>query len=751
MRVLVVVVLAVLASGCTRAFYRRQADRDTYQVIEERNQDPRWAVPRISVDTPPESRLHDPFNPDRPPMPPDDPAADRYMQRVFGMRGYRHWHRDGDAPWIEDPSWRDYLELDQDGKLVLTPEKSVSVGLLNSRNYQTQLESLYLSALTVTLDRFQFQLQWFGTNDTNFTHFGSSADELNTLTTSSTLGFTRALATGGQIMAELANSFVFQYAGPDSTIAFSNIIINFTQPLLQNAGRAVALETLTEAERTLLYGVRDFAHYRKQFTFQVATNNYLNLLSQEQSVRNQQANVKTLEENLRLHQALYTETGKVSQVKVAQVDLSLQQALAALVQAETSLETAQDGYKLLLGLPPDFPIRLDDSLLAPFQLSDPKLTDLQSEIEQFRLRQRQVIQATLADLRAGFKKLETFHARTVTLADEVNGEIGRLQKQLEQPEGDKGQQARSRANLAELILKIGGVGDELRDLKKKTAQAVAGLAQFKGMEGAEALVRLTASLESIASDLFVIQNRVRVYLIRLQPVDYGLADATEYALSNRLDLMNQDAQVVDAWRQITVTASALKAGLNLLASANIASPPLGDRPFDFRASASAYSVGFHLDTPLNRMAQRNAYRASLISYQQARRAYMALEDSIRESIRDDLRQLRLNRINFEIARQSLVSAALQYQSSREELLMPNADPTSTLNILNALNGLLAAKNTLISSWVSYETTRYRLLLDMEALQVDERGFYTDGHDNRTEPAASTGSDLSAPQALPDLP
>src|SRR5262249_33720147 len=153
--------------------------------------------------------------------------------------------------------------------------------------------------------------------------------------------------------------------------------------------------------------------------------------------------------------------------------------------------------------------------------------------------------------------------------------------------------------------------------------------------------------------------------------------------------------------------------------------PLGMNPFDFRSSVSSYNVGFRFEAPLNRVAERNAYRASQIAYAQARRAYMALEDQIVRSIRPDLRQVNTYRLNFETARQSLISAAQGVEFARQDLLIqgPGADPTSTLNILNALNNLLTAKNGLIASWVNYETGRVQLLLDMEALQLDERGNY----------------------------
>src|SRR5580704_9723443 len=125
MRAAIVMALVVLATGCTRAHYRTQADRDSYQAIEERNNCPAWQLPRIDIDPAPQSRIFDPYNPDRPPMPPDDPAADRYMVRADGMHGWKHWHDNGDAPSVEPPGWRAALPLDETGTLVLTPDRAV--------------------------------------------------------------------------------------------------------------------------------------------------------------------------------------------------------------------------------------------------------------------------------------------------------------------------------------------------------------------------------------------------------------------------------------------------------------------------------------------------------------------------------------------------------------------------------------------------------------------------------------------------
>jgi outer membrane protein TolC len=732
MRVLVLTLAALTAAlgGCTRSFYRRWADRETAGLVRERNRDPRWHVP-LGVYPPSGSRLFDPFNPDRPPMPPDDPAAHRYMHCADGIPGYRRWHKDGDAPWIEDPSWRGFLDLTEDGVLKLTPDRAVGVGLLNSREYQTQRENLYLSALALTLNLFEFDTQWFLRNGTNWTHFGSGATELNTLTTASEFGFNKNFAAGGQLLVDFANTFVFEFAGPDRATTLSTITFNLIQPLLRNAGRNFRLEALTEAERTLLYQLRTYARFRKVYTFNVATQGYLQLLSQEQQIRNQQANLASVEQNLRLHEALYT-SGIVSSVKVDQVFQSVQQAQLGLIQAEASLQTQQDIYKELLGVPPTMPLKLDDSVLAPFQLNDPALTGYQEELDRFLAVYRELDEPPpLVKLEEGYRQLKEFEQRFPGLIDMVAGEIERWRKKLAKAGGETGQADRDRAALDGRTRDLEEVRAELEFLTGRTNRDAGALAEGQRKQNWEALQDRTNDLVALAAQLFVVQTQARVFLIELNPVPYEEGPAIEYALGNRLDLMNQRAQVTDAWRQISVTANALEAGLDVIVNGNIATKPGGINPVDFRSGASSYTVGFRFDGPLNRLAQRNAYRASLIAYQQARRSFMLLEDQIERTIRLDLRNLRTARLNFEIARQSLIIAARQLESAREELLQQgaNADPTSTQNILNALNDVLRAKNTLIDSWVSYETGRYQLLLDMEALQVTEQGTYADERDD----------------------
>lgn len=750
MRTAVAIVLAVLLSGCSRAYYRRDADRETYHAIRERTNDPRWDLPRITLDVPPQSRLFDPFNPDHPPLPPDDPAAHKYMHCVDGMKGYRRWHKDGDAPWIEDPDWRNYLDLAESGDLLLTPDRAVELGLLHSREYQTALEDLYFAALRLTLERFAFDLQWFGTNRTTYTHFGSSSlpTESNTLTTASNVGFRRALSTGGQLLVDFANTFVFEFTGPNRTTVSSNIMIDFIQPLLRRAYRQVALEPLTQAERSVLYAVRDFARFRKGFYVRITTQSqesgFLDLLLQVQSIRNLEANLVSLEQNLRLHEALRV-IGAVAPIQVDQVFQEYQQGQLALLQARTSFENNQDSYKILLGLPPSIPVRLDDALLAPFQLTAPALTDLQGEVDRFLAEYRELEQVPpVTKLRDGYVQLRSFLGRTLKLAEQVGGEMDRWRALLAEPDRDKIRADRQRAVYEELARQLPQLREDLGVLEKDLERARLALSEDKRLDDWELLKKHTRRQGNMLAELFVIQTQVRVFLIKLQPIPYPLDEATQYARENRLDLMNQRAQVVDAWRQITVTADALQANLDVTFNANIATPPGGANPVDFRASASSYRVGLLFDSPLNRQRERNLYRASLVNYQQARRAYMALDDRIQQAVRRDVRQLETDRLNFEIARQSLVNAARQVEEARDKLLVEKPSDISTQNVLNALRFLLQAKNALIATWVSYETGRIRLLFDLEALQLDERGIYSDEqHSPANQPSAPPDGPLPA--------
>ena len=171
------IISAITAGGCTTAEYRLQADQEAYCLIEEKNDDPRWAAENYSIEIDSRSRFYDGYDPDKPPMPEDDPASHRYMHHVNGMKGWKYWHENGNRFDLENTAWREalseYVEIDESGAVKLDIDSAMKLAYVHSPAHQNQLEALYLSALDVSAERFRLDTQFYGGYDTNYVHNGS--------------------------------------------------------------------------------------------------------------------------------------------------------------------------------------------------------------------------------------------------------------------------------------------------------------------------------------------------------------------------------------------------------------------------------------------------------------------------------------------------------------------------------------------------------------------------------------------------
>jgi outer membrane protein TolC len=417
-RLLVLGLLLLLSAGCGRPFYRRQADQQSYGLIGCATRDPRWPLKDYTIQPSPASRFFDPNDPDRPPMPPDDPTSHLLMHCVDCKRGFCCWHRHGDTPCMENPAWRACLPYVEDGAAVLNRQTALQLALINSREYQFALEAVYLSALDVTFQRFRLDAQFFGGNSTFFTTAGPlhSGGRKSQLEVDDTLQMQRLLAGGGELVVGAANSLVWQFAGPDTFQ--TNTLLNFSllQPLLRAGGRAVVLENLTQSERALLANVRQMEFFRHGFyvqtiagrppipapargginlnnigpTTQGATGGILALLSDQVRIRNQKANVAGLRDSVDQIEANY-DAGRIDRLQLDQARQALFSAQRSLLSLETGHDDRLDAYKITLGMPPQLNVHIDDPLLAPLVLIHPKLnaaSDAASELVE-RLRAAQ--------------------------------------------------------------------------------------------------------------------------------------------------------------------------------------------------------------------------------------------------------------------------------------------------------------------------------------------------------------------------
>ncbi|MGE3781043.1 MAG: hypothetical protein AB7F89_27895, partial [Pirellulaceae bacterium] len=283
--------LLTTTNACTRGYYRRQADVDAARLTLEKINHPHWDLPRQTIAIDPRSRMFDPFSPDCEPMPPDDPYSHQLMHNVDGKKGWRKWHQFGDTNTVENPSWLDHLPLDENGVLLLDSERAYQLALLHSRDYQEQFETLYLSALDVSAERFRFDTQFFGGYSARYTTTGRDRAPRSQLTTGFTTRETgrfglptgvtapsdadvlirRAFATGGELAVGIANSLTWDLAGPNNYSSLTILDFSFVQPLLRLAGRERVLEQLTLSERQLLANVRQMERYRQAFFVEMYT------------------------------------------------------------------------------------------------------------------------------------------------------------------------------------------------------------------------------------------------------------------------------------------------------------------------------------------------------------------------------------------------------------------------------------------------------------------------------------------------
>ena len=433
--VVIVVLQMCTVIGCHRGYYRRQADAEARRLVSEKASDPRWDSADGSLEIVPESRMFNPFSSDHAPLPPDDPESHKLMHYVDGKEGYPHWHSNGDTDYVENPTWKSYLPVDENGQVVLTLDRAFQLASIHSPLLQAQRETLYLSALDVSLQRFGFDTQLFAGFNSFLTADGrlrNPAVGSQTLL-SNTLGvnggginLNRMGITGATFAAGLANSLIFNLAGNNTQSATSLLDFSIIQPLLRDAGRDRILESLTQAERTLLANVRQFERFRRGFYLQIATGRatgagpnlsgdflglpaaastqaggYLGLLQQQQNIRNLEFNLRLLEAVLEQFRTFFEED-RINKLQIRQFEAIVFQQQQALLNTKVAYDNLLDNFKQTLGLPPYLDVVISDPMLDRFKIIGDQISQRITDIADLRTRAGNVIDKQV-DLNNEFK------------------------------------------------------------------------------------------------------------------------------------------------------------------------------------------------------------------------------------------------------------------------------------------------------------------------------------------------------------
>ncbi|MEJ5258987.1 MAG: TolC family protein [Anaerohalosphaeraceae bacterium] len=208
------------------------------------------------------------------------------------------------------------------------------------------------------------------------------------------------------------------------------------------------------------------------------------------------------------------------------------------------------------------------------------------------------------------------------------------------------------------------------------------------------------------------------------PFELPEAIAVKTAFEKRPDLWVVQGQVYDAQRDVIVKADRLKAELTFLGTAGWGSGrSLGSAGMDdarLEWDRGRYTALLNLNLPLERTAERNAYRKSYLALEEAVRSLQQAEDSIKLSIRNQLRTLLESREQVKIQAKAVTVAEKRQKSTK---LFLDAGRAQIRDLLDAQDALLNAQNQLTASIINYRLAELNLQRDMGVLQVGENGLW----------------------------
>jgi outer membrane protein TolC len=311
--VLCIAVIVGITGACSPEQYKAQADKEVYQII-----DGKWSD-------------------------------------GFGRRS-NYIINDSNIPPPPDDI---RIELAVPSSGVISLAEAVAVATSYNREYQGQKEQLYLKALDLTLARHQFARQWFGTVDAKY--ISDDDGEKVRMSEGNKLGFDQLLAGGARISIDIAMDWTRFLTGDPRTSLASMLSASATQPLLSGRGREIVQENLTQTERDVLYQIRSFNRYRKDFVVSIA-DDYYRVLELKASVTNaENSYYRLVESKKRLE--IEEEAGLAKQFDVDEAEQQALNAENRWVQTQQSYERVLDEFKVTLSLPPSAQIELDEKEL----------------------------------------------------------------------------------------------------------------------------------------------------------------------------------------------------------------------------------------------------------------------------------------------------------------------------------------------------------------------------------------------------
>lgn len=358
----------VAVVGCrTPRSQRVKADRVALDIVADKQVEALGEAEPFTV-VPPEVTLRERLLLDQD-LPVSDPASmgSKYLEPI------PHWPEDPAPASTNAPPqpWET-----GEGPLHLRISDALLLSARSSREYQDQKERLFTSALQLDLERFQFSNQLSGLLDGLYSSNLSGEEEVSGVEGSFDLGFTRKFLSGaeltGRIAVDLVKLLTLDKSSAFGLLADASVAI----PLLRGAGKHIAGEPLTQAERNVMYAVWNFERFKRTFAVQVAES-YLGVLQDLDRIRNEEENYRSLVSGGRRARRL-ADAGDIPAFQVDQAEQDVLTARSGWIAARQSYARRLDAFKVLLGLPVDADIELDpeaierlDEILSALEASSP--------------------------------------------------------------------------------------------------------------------------------------------------------------------------------------------------------------------------------------------------------------------------------------------------------------------------------------------------------------------------------------------
>ena len=368
--------IAGAMAGCTAESYKASADRQVYDILKDRKQATLGYQPEaiakatvVPVDPPKQAFTILPFTPKPPPtIPPMEPLR---MLVPFARLSPTPQQSSGPQPASStasstQPSSRSgafgivAAERRAGERLRLAPPGpeqqtrrvdlfgAIRFGVQHGRDYETAMEDLYLSTLDVTLQRHLFDPIPFTNGSVKYTGGQKDISYRSALTATGNAGVRQRLPYGGEIVAQTLVTFIDAIHGNVTNGESASAALSGSIPLLRGAG-LVNLEPLIESERRLVYQVRTFEDFRRQFAVNVASQ-YFSLVALQKSVINRRVNYTNLLTLTQQTESLYT-AGRINYLGVQRALQAQLFAESSLVDSQTQYQQSIDDFKLLLGMP----------------------------------------------------------------------------------------------------------------------------------------------------------------------------------------------------------------------------------------------------------------------------------------------------------------------------------------------------------------------------------------------------------------